>query len=93
MTSAVDAPHNPLFTTTTRSLRVGYVVYETESTMLCFRVLTNVFSIDVLKTVCFSCVQSVLGYGIIFCGTSSKLHEIFILHKKIIKIIKRVYKE
>lgn len=55
-----------------------------------FRVLTKITPIEVLKSVYFAYVQSLLSYGIIFWGLSSKSEQIFKLQKRIVKIIKQV---
>ena len=58
---------------------------------LCFalRTLSPICSIDVLKIVYHSCVESIMRYGIPFWGTSPKLKNIFILQKRILKIMLR----
>ena len=44
-------------------------------------------SLDVLKSIYFSYVHSIISYGIIFWGNSCHSEEIFKIQKKIIKII------
>lgn len=55
-----------------------------------FRVLTNITPKELLRAVYFGYVHSVLSYGIIIWGSSSKLAQVFRLQKRILKIIKKV---
>ena len=55
----------------------------------CFlvRTLKSTVTIDVLKLVYFSIVQSALSYGLIYWGLSSEIESVFSLQKKIIRIM------
>jgi len=44
-------------------------------------------SVDTLRMICFSYVQSVMSYGIIFWGNSCSSNNIFKIQKRIIRII------
>jgi hypothetical protein len=44
-------------------------------------------SIDVLRSTYFSCVHSIISYGIIFWGNSSYSEDIFKIQKRIIRVI------
>jgi hypothetical protein len=53
-------------------------------------VLSNIryiVSLETLRLFYFDHVHSIMSYGIIFCGDSSHVHKVFILQKKIIRII------
>lgn len=55
-----------------------------------FRVLSKVSPLELMKSVYFGYVHSVLSYGIIVWGLSSKTTQLFRLQKRILKIIKQV---
>jgi hypothetical protein len=58
-------------------------------TVVCclMRRLQNVVDRDVLMKVYYGCFHSVLCYGVIFWGGCSEAHRIFLLQKRIIRII------
>jgi hypothetical protein len=51
------------------------------------RKLSHVLNIDVLKTVYFANFHSVVEYGMIFWGNSSNIGHVFLLQKKVIRIM------
>jgi hypothetical protein len=55
----------------------------------CFvmRRLHNVLDIDALKLVYFAYFQSVVKYGIVFWGNSYNLNKVFLLQKRIIRLM------
>ena len=54
------------------------------------RVLAKVCTLNILRIIYFGCVQSIISFGIPFWGSASKTTQIFILQKKIVKIMKQV---
>lgn len=54
------------------------------------RILTKACTMDALRAVYFAYIHSIIAYGIPFWGNSTKSREIFILQKKILKIIKQI---
>ena len=46
-----------------------------------------ILPLDTLKPIYFSHIHSIISYGIIFWGGSSCVNKVFILQKKVIKII------
>ena len=55
-----------------------------------FRVLAKISPIELLKVVYFGYVHSIISYGIIAWGSSSKSTQVLKLQKRILKIIKQV---
>lgn len=53
--------------------------------------LRNVVGIDTVKNYYFGCVQSVLNYGILCWGNCSKIQSVFILQKRIIRTMFKLY--
>jgi len=51
------------------------------------RNIKHIVSIDMLRVINFAHIHSIKNYGIIFWGSSSYANKIFILQKKIIRII------
>jgi hypothetical protein len=51
------------------------------------RKLSHILNINVLEIVYFANFHSVVEYGIIFWGNSSNIGHVFLLHKKIIRIM------
>jgi len=51
------------------------------------RNMKHVVPIDTLRVICFAHIHSIISYGIIFWGSSSCTNKVFILQKKIIRII------
>jgi hypothetical protein len=54
------------------------------------RAVKSCKSLDVLRTIYFSCVHSVISYGIIFWGNSHLSTKIFKIQKRIIRIITNI---
>jgi hypothetical protein len=57
------------------------------------RLIKAFISIDVLRSTYFSYVHSIIFYGIIFWGNSSYSEDIFIIPKRIVRIINNVGKK
>jgi hypothetical protein len=55
--------------------------------MLCVEKYKIYRSLETLRLFYFAHVHSIISYGIIFWGRSSHIHKVFILQKKIIRII------
>jgi hypothetical protein len=51
------------------------------------RNIKHIVPLDTLKVIYFAHRHSVISYGIIVCGSSSYANKVFILQKKIIRII------
>jgi len=51
------------------------------------RNLKHIVPQSTLRTIYYAYIHSILSYGIIFCGRSSNTNKLFILQKKIIRII------
>jgi len=51
------------------------------------RNIKHIVPIDTLRVIYFALIHSIISYGIIFWGSSSYANKVFILQKKIIKII------
>jgi hypothetical protein len=45
-------------------------------------------STEALKLSYFASVHSIISYGIIFCGSATNVHKVFIMQKRIVRIIK-----
>ena len=51
------------------------------------RNIKHIVQIDMLRVIHFAHIHSIISYGIIFGGSSSYANKVFILQKKIIRII------
>ena len=51
------------------------------------RKLSNILNIVTLRIVYFAYFQSLVNYGIIFWGSSSTMHNVFLMQKRIIRIM------
>jgi hypothetical protein len=51
------------------------------------RTVTLLLKVDALKLVYFACFHSVMSYGVIFWGNSTDSKRVFIIQKKIIRIM------
>jgi len=51
------------------------------------RNIKHIVPIDTLRAIYFAQIHSIISYGIIFWGSSSHANKVFILQKKMIKII------
>jgi len=51
------------------------------------RNIKHIVPIDTLRVIYFAHIHSIISYGIIFWGNSSYVNKVFILQKKIIRII------
>jgi len=51
------------------------------------RNIKHIVPIDMLRVIYFAHIHSIISYGIIFWGSSSHANKVFILQKKIIRII------
>ena len=67
--------------------QVDLILRRLSSSCYAFNYIKYTLSIDTLKLIYFAHVQSIMSYGIIFWGTSTKASKIFILQKKILRII------
>ena len=66
---------------------VQYLTKKLGKVCFAIRIIKNVADLNTVKTLYFSSYQSLLTYGIIFWGNSTKSKEIFILQKKVVRII------
>ena len=62
--------------------QVDLILRRLSSSCYAFNYIKYTLSIDTLKLIYFAHVQSIMSYGIIFWGTSTKASKIFILQKK-----------
>jgi hypothetical protein len=51
------------------------------------RNIKHLVSTETLKLIYFAQVHSIIDYGIIFWGSSTNMHKVFIMQKRIIRII------
>jgi hypothetical protein len=54
------------------------------------RTVTPLVKVDTLKLVYFVCFHSVISYGVIFWGNARNSKNVFLIQKKIIRIIANV---
>ena len=66
---------------------VEQVISKMSTACYALRNIKHVVSLDTLKVIYFTHIHSILSYGIIFWGSSSSANKVFILQKKIIRII------
>jgi hypothetical protein len=52
------------------------------------RKLSNILNAVALRIVYFAYFQSLVNYGIIFGGSSSTMHNVFLMQKRIIRIMR-----
>jgi hypothetical protein len=55
--------------------------------MLSMRTVTPLLKVDTLKFVYFAYFHSIMSYGIVFWGNSTDGKKVFIIQKKIIRIM------
>jgi hypothetical protein len=51
------------------------------------RNIKHIVLVDTLRVIYFAHIHSIISYGVIFCGSSAYANKVFILQKKIIRII------
>jgi hypothetical protein len=70
-------------------METTYWIPKEKMSLACFalRNIKETVSLDLLKLIYFSNVHSILSYGIVFWGDSSWANKVFILPKRVIRII------
>ena len=63
------------------------LVRKLSSVCYVMRKLSNILNIVTLRIVYFAYFQSLVNYGIIFWGSSSTMHNVFLMQKRIIRIM------
>ena len=69
---------------------VQYLIQKLSRLCYALRVLAKISPIELLKSVYFGYIHSVISYGIMTWGSSSKSTQVLKLQKRIIKIMKQV---
>jgi hypothetical protein len=66
---------------------IEQVISKISTVCYVLRNIKHIVSLDTLKVIYFAHIHSIISYGIILWGTSSYANKVFILQKKIIRII------
>jgi len=66
---------------------VDYIATKLNSACYTLRNLKHIVPQSILRTIYYAYIRSILSYGIIFWGRSSNVNKLFILQKKMIRII------
>jgi hypothetical protein len=68
---------------------INYITTKLSSACYALRILTPILSSGTLKMIYYSYAHSIISYGIIFWGSSTSSKKIFLLQKKILRIMTR----
>jgi hypothetical protein len=66
---------------------IEQVINKMCSACYALRNIKHIVPVDILRVIYFAPIHSIISYGIIFAGSSSYANKVFILQKKIIRII------
>jgi hypothetical protein len=67
--------------------QIEQIVNKMATTCCALRNIKHIVSTETLKLIYFAQVHSVISYGIIFGGSSTRAHKVFIMRKRIIRIV------
>jgi hypothetical protein len=67
--------------------QIEQVVNKMASACYALRNIKHIVSTEMLKLIYFAQVHSIINYGIIFWGSAPSVHKVFIMQKRIIRII------
>lgn len=66
---------------------IKFLCTKLNSVCYCIRILSRYTNLNTLKIVYFANFESLIRYGIIFWGSSSQLETVFLIQKKVLRIV------
>ena len=70
--------------------RVDLILRRLSSACYAINCVKYTLPIDILKLIYFANIKTIMSYGIIFLGASTTASQVFLLQKKILRIIYRI---